>query len=175
MFSQAKTIEDLQQLILNTKTKLICYDIEPTKDYLQTTIFDFFTWKTLDFYKLLSLRNRHNSTQKKIKQALRQILLTYHPDKIQPETQKQKQQIDERFKCIKKAYEILSDLKTKQQYDSVDPLFDPSIPEDTTPIDFYKTYRSVFQRNSRYSKRHPVPENNRQKDIRCILQLLVYI
>ena len=64
------------------------------------------------------------------------------------------------FKCLQKSYELLSDPERRQQYDSVDPLFDESIPAEASALPaskFFATYAPVFERNARFSRRQPVP------------------
>ena len=53
--------------------------------------------------------------------------------------------------CIA-AYEILGNAVKRRSFDSVDPLFDDSIPSMTPESrqSFYEVFLSVFERNSRY-------------------------
>ena len=58
------------------------------------------------------------------------------------------------------ANDILSDPKRRRAYDSVDPTFDEDIPGVSTNSreNFFKVFRSVFEENSRWSTRQPVPQ-----------------
>lgn len=146
-----------------SKIKLIEYKIE--KPYLdQERKYNFSLWKEQDHYLFLSLNKRHLSTPKEIKQAYRKTILLHHPDKSRSKNQKINENNDEKFKCIQKAYEILSNDKKKKQFDSVDPNFDFSIPEDKEPKDFFKVFSNVFERNSRFSKKQPVPQLGKEDE-----------
>lgn len=64
------------------------------------------------------------------------------------------------FACIQKAYEQLGISEEKRRaFDSVDPEFDESIPNeaDMEATDFFELFGPVFERNSRFSKKLPVP------------------
>lgn len=63
-----------------------------------------------DYYKMLDLNK--NATEDEIKKAYRKLALKYHPDKNKsPEA-------EERFKEIAEAYEVLSDKKKRDIYDT---------------------------------------------------------
>lgn len=126
-------------------------------------------WKEQDHYRLLGLSSlRQDATVGDIKKAYHKMVLLYHPDK------RQQQQGDKAssyeadsnlFKCVQKAYEVLTDSQQRHAFDSVDPKFDESIPEplsqkklDTDPFLFYKTFIPVFEANARFSKIKPVPK-----------------
>jgi molecular chaperone DnaJ len=64
-----------------------------------------------DYYRVLGI-NR-DASQKEIKRAFRRLALRYHPDR-NPQDQKQ---VEERFKEINEAYQVLSDKDKRQRYD----------------------------------------------------------
>jgi len=57
------------------------------------------------------------------------------------------------FKNIQKAYETLSNVKTKRAYDSKDPFDDsiPSMEEITCDADFFEIFGELFARNAKWS------------------------
>jgi DnaJ homolog subfamily C member 2 len=77
--------------------------------------------------------------------------LRHHPDKKSGGN-------DNYFKCIQKAWEILSDPVKRRQFDSVDPEFDESIPEINSKGNFFEVYGDVFRRNARFLRIPDVPE-----------------
>lgn len=84
----------------------------------------------------------------------RRMVLKYHPDKRKKDEQldiPKELKLHDYFTCITKAFEQLSNLESRQSYDSVDPSVD-----DTTPTsynvkkqDFYRVFKPVFERNAR--------------------------
>jgi curved DNA-binding protein CbpA len=93
-------------------------------------------WKKHDYYKVLGLSHlRHKATPEQIKWAHRKKVLKHHPDKKAATTgaKEDKSQFlagvnlntndDAFFKCISKAYEVLSNPEKRRQFDSVDPAF----------------------------------------------------
>lgn len=75
--------------------------------------------KKKDYYKVLDLPRDANENQ--IRKAYKVLALKWHPDKnSQDDTQKE--MAEKKFKEITEAYEVLSDPKKKQMFDSgVDP------------------------------------------------------
>ena len=65
---------------------------------------------------------------------------------------------DSFFKCIQKAWEVLSDKKKRREWDSCDPEFDDSIPSAKLKGDFFKIYQPVFEKEARFSRNNNVPE-----------------
>lgn len=63
-----------------------------------------------DYYKALGISR--NATEDEIKKAYRKLALKYHPDK------NKSKEAEEKFKEIAEAYEVLSDKKKKDVYDS---------------------------------------------------------
>jgi len=90
------------------------------------------------------------------------MVLKYHPDKRKKDEQldiPKELKLHDYFTCITKAFEQLSNIESRQSYDSVDPSVD-----DTTPTsynvkkqDFYRVFKPVFERNARWSNKQPVP------------------
>ena len=64
-----------------------------------------------DYYKILGVTKDSNQIQ--IRKAFRKLALQYHPDK-----NKNSEESKQKFMEIVKAYEILSDEKTRKRYDS---------------------------------------------------------
>jgi DnaJ-class molecular chaperone len=64
-----------------------------------------------DYYKILGVTKDSNQTQ--IRKAFRKLALQYHPDK-----NKNSEESKQKFMEIVKAYEILSDEKSRERYDS---------------------------------------------------------
>lgn len=111
-------------------------------------------WKQQDHYAVLGISSLGpTATDADIKKAYRKRVLRYHPDK----TSAMGLDTDNFFKCIQKAYEVLSDPARKRQYDDADPCFDETIPADEKPKDFFAEYAHVFAKNARFSKQFPVP------------------
>lgn len=79
----------------------------------------------------------------------RKIVLRHHPDKRQNGGENVYLDCDY-FSCITKAYEILSDPLKRRSYDSVDDIFDDTVPNSTTynKNHFFEVFPSVFEKNS---------------------------
>jgi DnaJ family protein C protein 2 len=80
--------------------------------------------------------------------------LKHHPDKKAGATGKTDD--DSFFKCIQKAYEVLSDPVKRRQWDSVDPKFDESLPGAKHKGEFFEVFGEAFDKEARFSK-SPVP------------------
>lgn len=65
-----------------------------------------------DYYGILGLAK--GSGVDEIKKAYRQLVMKYHPDRVEPA---KKKEAEERFKEISEAYAVLSDPQKKQLYD----------------------------------------------------------
>ena len=68
---------------------------------------------------------------------------------------------DDYFSCITKAFDILGNPVKRKAFDSVDPLFDDSVPDalkKDNKESFYKVFAPVFVRNERWSNIHPAPK-----------------
>ncbi|CCO35009.1 Zuotin OS=Schizosaccharomyces pombe (strain 972 / ATCC 24843) GN=zuo1 PE=1 SV=2 [Rhizoctonia solani AG-1 IB] len=122
-------------------------------------------WKNQDHYAVLGLSHlRYKATQDQIKIANRRKVLKHHPDK-KSGLPGHSSNDDAFFKCIAKAFEILSNAEKRRQFDSCDPYF-LSLEDDTPsaadmakrkPEDFFKEFGPVFEREARFSKKEPVP------------------
>jgi DnaJ family protein C protein 2 len=65
------------------------------------------------------------------------------------------EEVDEMFKAITEAFELLSDAKRRRDFDSLDDFDDSLPPKDysaATHGDFFATFGPVFERNSRWSE-----------------------
>lgn len=119
-----------------------------------------------DHYALLGLAHlRYLATEEQIRKSYREIALKYHPDKqaallLAEETeaarQEKKDEIENHFKAIQEAYEVLIDPQRRRIYDSTDE-FDDEIPTDCAPQDFFRVFGPAFMRNSRWSVTQPAP------------------
>ncbi|KAL5994821.1 hypothetical protein ACLOJK_024878 [Asimina triloba] len=122
--------------------------------------------KQQDHYALLGLSHlRFLATEEQIKKSYRETALKYHPDKqsallLAEETEAAKEakkdEIENHFKAIQEAYEVLIDPFKRRIYDSTDE-FDDEIPTDCAPHDFFKVYGPAFMRNGRWSTSQPIP------------------
>ncbi|KAJ1896060.1 Zuotin [Coemansia sp. IMI 209127] len=114
-------------------------------------------WKDQDHYEVLGLSKlRYRATLDDIIKNQRKKVLRHHPDKKAAQGYIND---DGFFKCIQKAFEILTDPVKRKQYDSVDPKISTAIPSSKDKgADFYETYRPVFEREARFSNIQPVPE-----------------
>eukprot|EP00924_Labyrinthula_sp_SR-Ha-C_P000858 maker-scaffold_7-snap-gene-6.35-mRNA-1 protein AED:0.01 eAED:0.01 QI:125/1/1/1/1/1/3/164/509 len=71
-----------------------------------------------DYYKILGLERRENSTQHEIKKAYRKAALKWHPDRHSTKSDKEQEDAEKQFKDVGEAYLILSDEQKKQKYDA---------------------------------------------------------
>ncbi|KAI8380939.1 DnaJ domain-containing protein [Radiomyces spectabilis] len=112
-------------------------------------------WKTQDNYAVLGLtKYRYKANEEQIKKAHRRMVLLHHPDK------KADKNDDAFFKCIAKAYDTLMNPVLRRQYDSVDfgmADLDEDVPTAKSTGNFYKLWGPVFERESRFSNKQPVP------------------
>lgn len=112
-------------------------------------------WKEQDHYLVLGITKlRYKATEEQLKKAYRKKVLKHHPDK---KASNGNTNDDNFFKCIQKAWEILSDPIKRRQFDSVDPTFDDTVPNKCSPEDFYEEFGEAFKNNARFSKIQPVP------------------
>ncbi|KAH7912506.1 DnaJ domain-containing protein [Hygrophoropsis aurantiaca] len=123
-------------------------------------------WKKQDHYQVLGLSHlRYNATPAQIKVAHRKKVLKHHPDKKAGASHTTND--DQFFKCIQKAFEVLTNPERRRQFDSVDPhfmIFEDEVPtaadfkgkEKDTQL-FFKEFTPVFENEARFSKKTPVP------------------
>ncbi|XP_076942915.1 uncharacterized protein LOC143612951 [Bidens hawaiensis] len=119
-----------------------------------------------DHYALLGLgRLRYLATEEQIRKSYRETALKHHPDKqaalllgeeSEAAKQAKKDEIENRFKAIQEAYEVLMDPTRRRIYDSTDE-FDDEIPTDCSPQDFFKVFGPAFMRNGQWSVSQPIP------------------
>ncbi|KAI9294277.1 DnaJ-domain-containing protein [Neoconidiobolus thromboides FSU 785] len=113
-------------------------------------------WKSQDHYQLLGLsKYRYKATDDQIKRAFHKKVLRHHPDKKAASGNTNDDRV---FKCIQKAYEILTNKEKRRQYDSVDEFYPDTFPTSKTKGDFFELWTPVFEREGRFSKKQPVPE-----------------
>ncbi|KAI4283983.1 MAG: hypothetical protein L6R38_001776 [Xanthoria sp. 2 TBL-2021] len=117
-------------------------------------------WKGQDHYAVLGLsKHRYRATDSQIKRAHRKKVLRHHPDKRAATGSSED---DSFFKCIQKAFEVLTDPIKRRQFDSVDENANVDPPSkkaaSKSPSAFYKLWGPVFEREARFSKTQPVPK-----------------
>lgn len=115
--------------------------------------------KKWDYYQLLGLENvRWMAQANDIKKAYRSQALKHHPDKKLAgiEGEKEKEKVEEYFKAIQKAWEVLSDPKKRREYDSVDE-FDDYLPKTCKEGEFFQVFGAAFARQSRWSEKKAPP------------------
>lgn len=123
-------------------------------------------WKNQDHYAVLGLKKyRYKATEDQIKRAHRKKVLKHHPDKRAAAGGAED---DSFFKCIQKAFEVLTDPTKRRQFDSVDEHADvePPSKKKTQSGNFYKLWGPVFAAESRFSKIKPVPALGNEKSTR---------
>ncbi|XP_058959780.2 dnaJ homolog subfamily C member 2 [Pocillopora verrucosa] len=118
--------------------------------------------KHQDHYKVLGLgKLRHKATAADIKKAFRKMVLKHHPDKKTKKEEPSKKNFSDEdlFACITAANDVLSSKEKRRAYDSVDPMFDDTIPSvnANSRSNFFEVFGPVFERNARWSKVQPVP------------------
>ena len=97
--------------------------------------------------------------------ADRKKVLKHHPDKKAGLAGDSND--DAFFKCIQKAFEVLTNPERRRQFDSVDPyyeLLEADVPaekqlksaKDTQKF-FFQAFAPVFEREARFSRKQPVP------------------
>ncbi|KAI0726946.1 DnaJ-domain-containing protein [Fomitopsis betulina] len=123
-------------------------------------------WKKQDHYQVLGLSHlRYKATGDQIKIAHRKKVLKHHPDKKAGLAGDSND--DAFFKCIQKAFDVLTNPERRRQFDSVDPyyeLLEADVPTEKllkTAKDpqkyFFKAFAPVFEREARFSRNKPVP------------------
>ncbi|KAI3965768.1 hypothetical protein MKX01_010725 [Papaver californicum] len=131
-----------------------------------------------DHYALLGLGHlRFLATEDQIKKSYRETALKHHPDKqaslllgelTEAAKEAKKDDIENHFKAIQVAYEVLMDPVKRRVFDSTDE-FDDEVPADCSPQNFFKVFGPAFMRNGRWSVIQPVPslgeENSPLKEV----------
>lgn len=113
-------------------------------------------WKSADLYAVLGLSHlRWRATEDQIRRAHRKQVLKHHPDKKSASGGLDQ---DGFFKIIQKAFEVMLDPVKKQQYDSVDTNADVLPPAPKSKYDFFEAWGPVFESESRFSKKQPLPK-----------------
>ncbi|KAJ2689097.1 Zuotin [Coemansia spiralis] len=127
-------------------------DEEESEDLLMT---DPKEWKQQDHYAVLGLSKlRYRATLDDVIKSHRKKVLRHHPDKKAAQGHLND---DGFFKCIQKAFEILTDPTKRRQWDSVDPAISDDIPSGKEKAKFYEVFGPVFAREARFSNVQPVP------------------
>jgi len=117
-------------------------------------------WKNQDHYAVLGLKNvRYKASEDDIKRAYKKKVLKHHPDKRRHAGLTVKDEENDYFTCITRAFEVLGVPAKRKSYDSVDPKFDDDVPDKqmAETKDFYETFLKAFERNARWSTTQPVP------------------
>ncbi|KAJ2828481.1 Zuotin [Coemansia sp. 'formosensis'] len=127
-------------------------DEEESEDLLMT---DPKEWKQQDHYAVLGLSKlRYRATLDDVIKSHRKKVLRHHPDKKAAQGHLND---DGFFKCIQKAFEILTDQTKRRHWDSVDPAVSDDIPSGKEKANFYEAFGPVFVREARFSNVQPVP------------------
>ena len=112
----------------------------------------------LNLYEIL--RVSECASEEQIKKQYRKMALELHPDKGKNKgkvSESQDEEINRKFIQLQEAFEILSDSRKRNQYDSTLP-FDDTVPNTLSENeDFFQLFGAVFERNARWSIRKPVP------------------
>jgi DnaJ family protein C protein 2 len=89
-----------------------------------------------DLYAILEIEDLgETATLTDVKKAHRKLALKYHPDKVHNlEEGETEEEVNEKFREIQEAYEVLTDDFLRRQYDSIRP-FDDKIPSESQAID----------------------------------------
>ncbi|KAJ3061856.1 hypothetical protein HDU98_002256, partial [Podochytrium sp. JEL0797] len=135
-------------------------DEEETKELLAVNPDN---WKTQDHYAILGIaRLRWRASDADIKTAYRRKVLKHHPDKKAAASGRTND--DAYFKCLQKAWEIITDPTKRRQFDSCDPTFEEAVPITLKKgQDFYAVFGPAFEKESRFSK-DPVCQNSKLGD-----------
>ncbi|CAN3372942.1 hypothetical protein DIURU_002833 [Diutina rugosa] len=112
-------------------------------------------WKEADLYAVLGISHlRWRATEDQIRRAHRKQVLKHHPDKKSASGGLEQ---DGFFKIIQKAFETMLDPTQRRQFDSVDENADVLPPPAKSQYDFYEAWGPVFEAESRFSKKGPMP------------------
>ena len=112
-------------------------------------------WKEADLYAVLGISHlRWRATEDQIRRAHRKQVLKHHPDKKSASGGLEQ---DGFFKIIQKAFETMLDPTQRRQFDSVDENADVLPPPAKSQYDFYEAWGPVFEAESRFLKKGPMP------------------
>ncbi|KAJ8684970.1 hypothetical protein QAD02_020763 [Eretmocerus hayati] len=133
------------------------YEFEDDILYLRSL--DPKNWKDQDHYAVLGIRNlRYRANENIIKRAYKYKILKHHPDKRKALGEEIRAD-DDYFTCITRAWETLGNPVKRKSYDSVDPHFNDSLPDEREARgNFFKVMSKAFIDNSRWSTQQPVPQ-----------------
>ena len=116
-----------------------------------------------NYYDILEIGHLGlNASDKQIKKAYQAMVLKTHPDKASATSNLSQDELNERFRLVQKAYDVLGSETTRRGYDSQFD-FDDAIPSanDVSPSDdpetFFDVFGPVFESNARFSLTKPVP------------------
>jgi len=126
------------------------------------------------YYDLLGLEALNvNATDEQIRRAYRSIVVHLHPDKARQAAEakaavakiadsaaaiaKALARAEKLYLVVQKAYDALSNGDKRRSYDSRYE-FDENIPAANDKSEFFALYKPVFERNSRFSIKQPVPK-----------------
>ncbi|KAJ3036988.1 hypothetical protein HDU99_010446, partial [Rhizoclosmatium hyalinum] len=125
-------------------------DEPETKEFLKSINPD--NWKKQDHYAILGItRLRWKATDADIKTAYRRKVLKHHPDKKAAASGHTND--DAYFKCLQKAWEVITDPKKRREFDSCDPTFDDALPLTVKKgLNFYAVFGPAFEKEARFSK-----------------------
>jgi curved DNA-binding protein len=73
--------------------------------------------RSKEYYKTLGI-SRH-AKPAEIKKAYKKLSLAYHPDKLRQRGETLTEEMQEKFRGIKQAYEVLSDPEKRKLYDTL--------------------------------------------------------
>lgn len=131
-------------------------------------------------YTLLGLGHlRYLATEDQIKKSYREAALRHHPDKMaslllsvknEKEKQKKRDEVENHFKSIQEAYEVLIDPSKRKLYDSeIADEADDAVPVNCSREEFFNVFGPYFVRNGHWSTKKPVPllgnENTSLKEV----------
>ncbi|PCH37560.1 DnaJ-domain-containing protein [Wolfiporia cocos MD-104 SS10] len=174
--NERKRLEALNGTGVNGEDDLGVGDEEEGDDLL---LLDPKEWKKQDHYRVLGLSHlRYKATDEQIKIAHRKKVLKHHPDKKAGVAGDAND--DAFFKCIQKAFEVLTNPERRRQFDSVDPYFELLEADVPTPTQlknaknlnkfFFETFGPVFEREARFSRKQPVPMLGSYEDSKATVE-----